>query len=73
MEVDIDNPRPADTMEEIIPTHAEETEQIDPSSTSPLIPPDSPLEEGQISPHHSSLITSRDEEVRPLLSPSLLP
>ena len=55
MEVDIDDSRPADTMEEIISTHVvEEAERIDPSSTSPLIPTGSPLEEGQISQHYSS-------------------
>ena len=73
MEVDTsDNPHPADTMEEIFPTHIEEAERIDSFlvRASPLIPAGSPLEEGQISPHHSSLLPSTttrgDEEVQAL-------
>src|SRR5258706_12201310 len=74
MEVDTDDhdPRSADTMEEIIPTHVvdEAAGRMDSFSTSPLIPERSPLEEGQISPHHSRPLSpttlSRDEEVQPL-------
>ena len=79
MEVDIDDSRPADTMEEIIPTHVvEETERIDPSSTSSLIPESSPLEEGQISPHYSSPLPpttsscNEDVQVIPFSKPSFM-
>jgi len=74
MEVDNENPRPADTME-VIPTHTKETERVDFFSTSPLIPAGSPLEEGQISTQHPSPLpptTSCDKEVQapPFYEPS---
>lgn len=81
MEVDTDDPRSADTMEEIIPTHVVEEApgRIDPFSTSPLILEDSPLEEGQIiSPHLSRPLSpttsSCNEEVRalPFSEPSFM-
>jgi hypothetical protein len=65
MEVDTSD---TSTMEEIIATHIDEAEQAERIfcfSTSP----GSPLEEGQISPHNSSLLpptTSCDEEVQTL-------
>jgi len=66
-------------MEEILPTNIGEAEQagrIDSFSTSPLILA-SPLEEGQITPHHSSLLpptTSCHEEVQalPFSEPSFM-
>ena len=83
MEVDNidDDPRSADTMEEITPTHVVEgaAGRIDSISTSPLVLEGSPLEEGQIfSPHHSrppSPTTSPcDEEVQalPFSEPSFI-